>query len=214
MLRLSGTKRPAFAGLVMGVAGFLLVFSWVLKIRHIQNLKLEIAAAETRLKATQDLWRNYPPLDPGKRKELQKTQERLLQGLPREKDIPGLFEEVSRLAKEHYFSEVAISIEDGPAGPGARKGSSESGPPRVAPSQPTPPALQASGTSGPIDSFPVKVNFTGDYREIAYFLEDLERIPRVLTIQTLELRRRVPVVSGEIALRGYYQKGSLPGSIK
>jgi len=119
MLRLSGTKRPAFAGLVMGVAGFLLVFSWVLKIRHIQNLKLEIAAAETRLKATQDLWRNYPPLDPGKRKELQKTQERLLQGLPREKDIPGLFEEVSRLAKEHNFSEVAISIEDRPAGPGA-----------------------------------------------------------------------------------------------
>lgn len=214
MSRFSFAKRPAFAGMVIGVAGLLLLSSWALKIRFIQSLRLDIAAAENRLKAAQDLWRNYPPLDPEKRKELQRTQERLLQRLPREKDIPGLFEEVSRLAREHSFSEVAINTENGPATPEAQKGPSSSGPPRVAPSQPTTPGPQVPSSSGPIDSFPVKVNFSGDYREVAYFLQDLETIPRVVAVQTLEVRRRVPVVSVEVELRGYYQKGSLPGSKK
>ena len=80
-------------------------------------------------------------------------------------------------------------------------------PPPVAPA--SPPA--AAQDFGPIGSFMVRVNFTGDYREIAYFLEGLREIPRLVTVQSLQLRRRAPVVSAEVVLRGYYRKGSLPG---
>ena len=206
----SFVKGPGFARWVIAVAAALLAGSWALQLRDLQRLKSQVALSETRLKSAQDLWRRYPLLEPEKRKELERTQERLLRGLPKDEDMPALYEEISRLAREFNLSEVTIGP-DGPGGkPGAGTGTSPAGPPSVAPVAPaSPPA--AAQDFGPIGSFMVRVNFTGDYREIAYFLEGLREIPRLVTVQSLQLRRRAPVVSAEVVLRGYYRKGSLPG---
>lgn len=212
MRRLSLTKGRGLAALILGIAGLLLVGSWVLKIRNIRYLQLEIAQAEGKLKSTQQLWKTYPPLTRQQRKEMQSTQERLFYMLPKDKDISALFEEISRLAREHFLSEVAISTEEGVAAQGKAPAS---GPSQVAPSAVAPTAPpKAPESTGPIDSFPLKVTFAGDYREIAYFLEALKTIPRVITIQSLQLRRRVPVVSAELVMRTYYQKENLPGNVK
>lgn len=211
MAWLSFAKGRGFVGLVIAVAAALLGVSSALQLRDVQRLKSQVALTETRLKSAQDLWRRYPPLEPEKRKELERTQERLLRGLPKDEDIPMLYEEISRLAREFNLSEVTIGP-DGKAGTaGAEQGTPPASPPRVAPAQPTSPPPGPAEDIGPIGSFLVRVSFTGDYREIAYFLDGLREIPRLVTLQSLELRRRVPVVSAEVVLRGYYRKGSLPG---
>lgn len=214
MLWPSFGRGPGFAGWIVAVAAVLLAVSWALKLRDIQHLQWQVALTEGKLKSAQDLWRNYPPMEPEKRGDLERSQERLFRSLPREKEIPPLYEEISRLAREFNLSEVTIGTEDQAVKPGAEKGASPAAPPRVAPAQAAAPSPGPSEDSGPIGSFAVKVSFSGDYREIAYFLEALRTIPRLVTVQSLQMRRRVPVVSAEIVLRSYYQRGALPRGTK
>lgn len=199
-----------FAGSIIALAAALLAVSWALKIRDVQRLKWQVALTESKLKGAQELWRNYPPLDPQKRRDLERAQERLFRSLPQGEELPALYEEISRLAREFNLSEVTIGAPGQPAKPAAGAKPSPANPPRVAPAQPAPQA-GVSEDFGPIGSFAVEVSFLGDYREIAYFLEALGNIPRLATVQSIELRRRVPLVSGQLVLRSYYQKGELPG---
>lgn len=205
-------RPPAFTGLIVAVAAVLLAISWALKFRDIRRLQWQVALTETKLKSAQDLWRNYPPLDAEKRHDLERSQERLFRSLPRDKEIPTLYEEISRLAREFSLAEVTIGGEGQPTG--AEKTASPPTPPRVAPAPAAGPPAKPAEDSGPIGSFAVKVSFSGDYREIAYFLEALGKIPRLVTVESLELRRRFPVVSAEIVVRSYYQKGNLGGVVK
>ena len=72
----------------------------------------------------------------------------------------------------------------------------------------------APGSPGPIDSFSIKLTFAGDYREIAPFLEALQGIPRLVTIQSLQLQRALPQVVAEVVLNAYYLKGDLSTRVK
>lgn len=202
--------------LIAGLAALILVVIWTLKIRNIQRMRNDIVQLETKLSKGQELWRNFPPLSPREKQGLQKTQERLLRMLPKEKDVPSVLQEVGRVAREYDLSNLSISTADGTAPPTASQPPPPvSGPPQPVAPQPTPSvAAKAPEGSGAIDSFPIKLTFSGDYREIAYFLESLQKIPRVVTIQSLQLQRGVPLVVAEVALRAYYQKGDLSIKVK
>lgn len=205
-------RVPVFTVLIVAVAAVLLAISWALKLRDIRSLQWQVALTETKLKSAQELWRNYPPLAPEKRQDLERSQERLFRSLPRDKEIPALYEEISRLAREFSLAEVTIGSEGQPTG--AEKTAPSPVPPRVAPAPTAAPPAKPAVDSGPIGSFAVKVSFSGDYREIAYFLEALGKIPRLVTVESLDLRRRFPVVAAEIVVRSYYQKGNLAGGVK
>lgn len=209
--------RVILGAAVLGLAGF-----GIAKIYHIQSMKNEIVRLETKLGKGQEVWRDYPPLTPAERRDLQRSQERLFRMLPKDKDkdIPSLLQEVSRLARDYNLSEVSFNTGDGAATPGGgQKAAPEAGqtvvPGGAAPQavvvQPAPPAPAAvKESSGPIDSFPLKVTFSGDYREVAHFLEALQKLPRLVTIQSLKVQRAVPEVVVELVLHTYYQKGELP----
>ena len=192
-----------YLSLVGGVVVLALVVHWLLKIREIQHLRVEISQVESRLSQEQELWRNYPPLSPEQIKSLQESRQRLFRMLPTEKDIPALLQEISRLAQEYSVTNLSFNTADGAPSPAA----SQSAPPAA-----SPPQAVASGKSeapGPIASFPVKVGFAGDYQEIAYFLEALQQSPRLLTVQSLQLQRGAPLVAGEVTVQAYYQKANL-----
>jgi Tfp pilus assembly protein PilO len=58
------------------------------------------------------------------------------------------------------------------------------------------------------------VGFAGGYREIAYFLEATQKLPRLVTVQSLQLQRSAPLVAGEVVVHAYYQKGDLSEAAK
>lgn len=207
MAWLSSRRNAQLFGWVIGLVGLVSLVIWGFKIRNIQRFKVEVVRLEARLKSGQEVWRNYPPLSPKESRNLQEAQERLFRMLPRDTDIPPVLQEVSRLAREYKLTNVSFHAGEGEAAPGAVQPSPSAGAaPQVVP-QPTPPAPQkAPESSGPIDYFPLKVAFSGDYREIPYFLEGLQKIPRVITIQSLKLQRGVPLVVAEIMMRVYYYK--------
>jgi hypothetical protein len=71
--------------LVGGIVVLALAVHWLLKIREIQHLRLEISQVETRLGQGQELWRSYPPLSPEQSKSLHESRQRLLRMLPKDK---------------------------------------------------------------------------------------------------------------------------------
>lgn len=203
-----------YLSLMGGVVAVALIVFWLLKIRDIQRLRVEIAQIESKISQGQELWRSYPPLSPEQLRKVQEAQERLFHALPEDKDIPLLLQELSRLAQQHNITDMAFSAGDGavsPAGQVVQPGAPS--PQNVAPSA-SPNLSPGASEAGPIAYFPVKVGFAGEYREIAYFLEALQELPRLVTIQSLQLQRSPPLVTGELVVSAYYQKGNLPEARK
>src|SRR3989338_2155653 len=205
-----------FLAPVAGLLALLLLGFWGFKIRTVQRLRSEIVQVEGKLSKGQEMWRSSPPLSPGERGELQKAHERLLRALPKEKDVPSVLQDISRVAQDYNLSNLSLTTKEtaaasSPAPPPALGGGTS----QAGVVQPVPAASPAApGSPGPIDSFSIKLTFAGDYREIAPFLEALQGIPRLVTIQSLQLQRALPQVVAEVVLNAYYLKGDLSTRVK
>jgi Tfp pilus assembly protein PilO len=209
------SSKSRYLSWVVGIAVLAVILFWLLKIRDIQRLRVEIAQIESQINQGQDLWRSYPPLSPEQIRKVEEAQQRLFHSLPKDKDIPSLLQELSRLAQQYNMTDVTFISGDGasPTGsqavqPGAPLPQSVAPPPSASVSP------GASAASGPIASLLVKVGFAGDYREIAYFLEALQRLPRLVTVQSVQLQRSPPLVAGEVLVSAYYQRENLPEARK
>ena len=205
-----------FFRLMVGLIALILAVFWVFKLRNIQHMRSDIVQLEIKLSKGQEIWRNSPPLSPKEKEDLQKAQERLFRTLPKEKDVPAVLQEVSRVAREYNLENLSLNTSGGATSPIAGQ---PPAPIVVAPqatvSQPAPSAVaNAPEGSEAIGSFPVKLTFAGEYREIAYFLEALQKIPRVITIQSLQLQRGMPLVMAEVVMFAYYQKKELSDKTK
>ena len=185
------------------------------KFMSIQRVKGDIARLEIELSRGQELWNRYPPLSAAQRKDLEATQRRLFQMLPREKEIPSILEEIAGLARNNNLVEISFATGDG-AVPGAP-------PPATSPAtavaaqaggaKPPAPGAQADGAK-PIESIPIKMAFSGDHRGLALFLEGLKKLSRLVTVQSLNVKRGIPLLTADIVLHAYYQKGELPAATR
>ncbi len=219
MIGLVAKMGRRFFMLIAGLMALGLLVFWVFKVRNIHRLRGEIVQVETKLSKGQELWKSSPPLTLREKEGLQKSQAQLLRMLPREKDVPSVLQEVSRVARDYSLTDLSLSAGDGvsppPAGQPAAPASSAPQPSPV-PVVPKGPAASppVARSSGPIDSFTVRLTFGADYREIAFFLEGLQKIPRPMTVQTLQLQRALPLVMAEVVLNAYYLKGDLSTRVK
>lgn len=199
-------------GFLAGFIALALIVVWIFKIRNIQRLRGEVVQLEVKLGKGQELWKSSPPLTVKEKEELQKAQGRLIRMLPKEKDVPSVLQEVSRVARDYNLANLSLSAAGGAASPSAAP--TISTPPAVV----APPAPQVStaadGGPGPIDSFTIKTTFAADYQEIVRFLEALQKIPRLMTVQSLQLQRGAPLIVAEVVLNAYYLKGDLPVNLK
>lgn len=190
----------------VGIAALVLVGFWAFKIRAIQRLRGEIRQVEVKLSKGQETWKSSPPLSARERQGLQGAQERLLKLLPKEKDVPAALQDISRVAREYNLANLTITTSEAASPQPAPA-------PQPAGSKPAPSPPTAAGSS-PIASFSVKLTFAGDYREIASFLEALQKIPRLITIQSLQLQRGLPLIVAEVVVNAYYLKGDLSSRVK
>lgn len=220
MIRPVPKMNRQFLALVAGLVALVLLGFWVFKIRGIQRLRGEILQVEIKLSKGQELWKSFPPLSAREREELQKVQERLMRTLPKEKDVPSALQDISRVARDYNLTNLSLSTIDGAKPPSAAPSPAPAGGAlqpavvlqAVSPAPAAPPVV--AGSSGPVDSFSIKVTFAGDYQEIAHFLEALQRIPRLMAIQSLQLQRALPLVVAEVVLNAYYLKGDLSPRVK
>ena len=186
-------------GTAILVAGNMVIF----KIQHIQRLKVDIAKQEAQLQEGQAIWTSHPPLTLDQRENFKRSEKQLSHMLPKEKDMPSLLEEISRLARERNLMDLSFQTDPGAVpGGGAPPAAGAAVPVVVSPAPVAPAQPEAIK---PIDSFSIKVTFMGDYQEIAYFLTELERLPRLVKIQSVKVNRGVPLLPTEVLLQAYYK---------
>lgn len=193
-------RSPLFAVTISIIAIALAVF-WGLKIQNFRALKLEITQLEAKITSGQKLWRRFPPLGPKEKRSMLEAHKRLVRKLPEDKDLPWLLQEVSRLAQEHDLSDLNFNMANS---------ADPSGKASVVAATAAPSKADGADDSKIIDSFPIRVSASGDYRQVAYFLEALKDLPRLVRTQSLLVQRDVPWVRIEVALQAYYKKGELP----
>ena len=181
----------------MGAITLGAVIFWGMNIHRIRGLMGEVARVEQDLAAGQDLWRRFPPLEPKEREFMQEAQQRLLRTLPEGKDLPTLLQQVSYLTREYNLSEISLHTEEvNSSAPGSAVVASTAAQ-----------KAQPAGDSGAISSLPIRLSFAGDFREIAYFLEALQNLPRMVRVDSLKMQRGVPLVVSEVGWKAYYQNG-------
>ncbi len=193
-------RSPFFAATISIIAIGLAVF-WGLKIQNLRALKREVTQLEAKITSGQELWRQFPPLGPREKRNMQEAQKRLVRKLPEDKDLPWLFQEVSRLAQEHNLSDLNFKMTDS---------ADTSVKPSVVAATAATPKADGADDSKIIASFPIRVSASGDYRQVAYFLEALKDLPQLVRTQSLLVQRDVPLVRTEVVLQAYYKKGDLP----
>ena len=189
----------SFLAFAMGAITLGAVIFWGMKIHRIRGLMGEVARVEQDLAAGQDLWRRFPPLEPKERESMQEAQQRLLRTLPEGKDLPTLLQQVSYLTREYNLSEISLHTDEvNSSAPGSAVVASTAAQ-----------KAQLAGDSGAISSLPIRLSFAGDFREIAYFLEALQNLPRMVRVDSLKMQRGVPLVVSEVGWKAYYKNGDL-----
>lgn len=190
--------RSLFFAATISIITMALSVFWGLKI---QNLKRDVAHFETKITSGQELLEQFRPLGSREKRYMQEAQKRLVRRLPEDKDLPSLFQEVSRLAQEHGLLNLSFKMADA---------ASSSVKPSVVAATAATPKADGADDSKIISSFPIQVSASGDYRQVAYFLEAIKDLPRLVRTQSLLVQREVPFVRTEVVLQAYYKKGDLP----
>src|SRR3989304_5612930 len=106
-----------FLRLMVGLIALILAVFWVFKLRNIQRMRSDIVQIEIKLSKGQEIWKNSPPLSPKEKGDLQRAQERLFRALPKEKDVPAVLQEVSRVAREHNLANISLNTSGGAPSP-------------------------------------------------------------------------------------------------
>jgi Tfp pilus assembly protein PilO len=106
---------------------------------------------------------------------------------------------VSYLTREYNLSEISLHTDEvNSSAPGSAVVASTAAQ-----------KAQLAGDSGAISSLPIRLSFAGDFREIAYFLEALQNLPRMVRVDSLKMQRGVPLVVSEVGWKAYYKNGDL-----
>ena len=178
------------------------LFLFAPKIKEIGRVTDELAAIEKKildariLKSECDL-----PTDEEKR-FWEETKLELWSKIPPQENLLSLMEDLAKIAKEVGIRDISFDLE--------KKGGAsrlERQPPVPSPmeAEAAPPG-QITSLELKLDSFFLKTSFHCHYQYLASFSEGVERLPRLLEIESLQIKRELPMMAVELVLKAYYLK--------
>jgi Tfp pilus assembly protein PilO len=173
--------------MVVAVAAAIAISVWLIRDvgareKEVDQLQAEVSQNESQAASLPQ--QSSTPLTPEQLAEK-------IQGLviPRGAE-QALQQELATIAETHHIEVRKITGEPTPVNPADTQGGNA--------------LLLAMGIASYID---ITIEFDAEYEDAARFVEALENRPQRLLIQSLEMRRNPPRISGRLALRAY-QKGS------
>jgi Tfp pilus assembly protein PilO len=158
--------------------------------RELRTLKTQLVTPEPQADAARE---PVPPITDEERKLWVQLEARLRERFPAEKDLPDALRGVAELARSAGMELVALNLHT-PASkaPGAPSGAPS---PAVSPvPRSIPPPLSLSPTT-------IKLTVNHRYRSLVEFLDGLPRLPVLVTVESLEMKRVENGLSTEITLR-------------
>jgi len=196
--KLKGLDRKTLIwGVVPGllILGLLLGVAW--RTTQVGRLKSEVKKLDQQILAAKEIQRNFTPPSAEEEEESRRLQAVFTALIPKEKDVLGLTEEISRIAFSRGI--LSFTLKEAEVKQPSRRSRRRRGA-ASAPSE----EETVEGTS----SFLLQISMQADYESLAYFLEEVSRLPRLLRIESLEATRGFPLLRVEALFRAFYLSGN------
>ena len=58
-----------------------------------------------------------------------------------------------------------------------------------------------------LNTFTIRTDFHCEYQALAHFLKGINNLDRLLEVESLEIKRRLPLMEVEIAIHAFYSQG-------
>ncbi|MBI3301772.1 MAG: hypothetical protein HYZ72_06805 [Deltaproteobacteria bacterium] len=195
--KLKGLDRKTLIwGAVPGLLILALFFGAALRAAQIQRLKSEARRLDQQILAAKEAQRNFTPPSAEEEEERRRLQAAFAALIPKEKEVLGLAEEISHIASRRgIFSLTLKEAEAEQPSQSRRRGEAA-------------PVPSEEETIEGASSFLLQISMQAGYEDLAYFLEEISRLPRLLRMESLEATRDAPLIRGEMLLRAFYLSGN------
>lgn len=189
-------KKTLIWGSIPFLSSVIILFLIAWQLKEIQRLKGELAGLDKQIAASREAEKKFKGLDPKEKEEYSRLQAALVSLIPKEKGELELARELSRIASDRGISsftlkepEKSLLVTTG----------SESTPP---------PPSQGTETVG-VNYFLLHLSMKTQYRDLAHFLEEISRLPRLLRIESVKATAEPPQIKVEMVLRAFFSSGGI-----
>ncbi len=186
--------------LVIGV-GSVYLFLFAPKIKEIDRVSNELAYFEEKICEAKRLRAAYGI--PGEKEKMcwEETKVRFWSKIPSGENLLQLMENLAGLARESGIMDISFCpVKRGGAGRLGRQLTLSLRSKKEAESN------SVCALESKLDSFFLETSFHCHYRELADFLEGVETLPRLIEMESIYIRRELPKIAVEMAIKAYFLK--------
>lgn len=180
--------------LMVAVAGLISLFLYP-KVRRLAAHRPEVAKLLWKVDAGLRQMTDYTAPTEAEREAWAASRSQLLAKLPPDEDLPKVVQALTLLAGRSRVAELLITTS-------ARVPLKAGAPSLLIGEAPLAKAQPDLGVE--LGYYPIEVSFQAGYRDLARFLEGVERLSPLVTVTSLEVRRAVPSVGVQMVLRAYH----------
>lgn len=183
--------KPSAGGIVLLAMIGIVVVSGSLygRIQRLSNLGRELAKVEQDLARAKEQTVDYLPPSEAERRAWSAAEARFRERFPPDRNVPQFASDLANVA-----SSFSVQFDLSPA-----------------PHEQTQPPFVMPEIKVKLTPYRVKLTFADSYRDLAGFLDALYNIPRVWGVESLEVRRGYPFLSGDVTLLLYYSEAQGDG---
>ncbi len=213
ILKSTKIKLGALILILLGLCFFV----YLPKMKKLKEIKVEINTMEKDIEKAQRIVKGFQPASQEEEGRWRETQSRLYAVVPQEKGIPQLTYELAKKGRKYNISNISfISGKDawlnlfaGEEPPSKRSNQAYGKDVDI-------PVYEGSGVPSKrfkraseifyedITHFFMKLSFKTDYRQLAYFLEEIQHVDHFLENKYLIIKKDFPLISVELVIKAYY----------
>jgi len=188
------SKKIKIIGVLIIVLLGVFVFLYLFKLNELNGIKAEINYLEKKIKNASKIERQFQPISQEEESILKETEFRMSLVVPSEKDIIQQDYELARLAKKYNISNISFVRGKEVNQKVSKKDKTSSGITKQA----------EEIFDKNLLHFLVRFSCKADYKDLANFLDGIQKTDRFLEIESLTIRKDFHLILVEMAVKFYY----------
>lgn len=190
------TKWAAFGGAIICLAS-LAYFLYLPEVREMNRVSARINGVENEIEKAKEI----RPVSREAEKRQKGMESRFSVLIPSGRDYPELIRDIARRARECNIQDISF------------KSGEEFNTKVLEGEKEASPRIQAL-PGGNIRHFFIGLSFHSGFKNLARFLEEIQRTDRLLEIESLVIKRNFPMISVKMVVKAYYRQKSGVGGRK
>lgn len=191
------SKKIKIIGVSIIVLLGVFVLLYFFKLNELKDIKAEIIYLDKKIKNARKIERQFQPISQEEESILKETESKMSLVVPSEKDISLQGYELARLAKKNNISNMFFISEKEVNRRFSNRVSKKEITSRI--------TKQAEEIfDKKLSHFLVRLSCKADYKDLANFLDDIQKADRFLEIESLMMRKDFHLILVEMVVKFYY----------